>query len=88
MFVLDTNLHTANRSEPLLVIKNLPIMPFFMHIQVEALLDRIEDQPPVMSYIVQQIIELGYSSWAYRVVASAGACVQPYVPYMVCCDIS
>ena len=31
---------------------------------VEALLDRIGDQPPPIAYILQQLEELGYGSWA------------------------
>jgi len=50
------------------------ITSLFFLCQVEALLDRIDDQPPVMAYVVQQIMELGYTSWAYRVVAAAGGC--------------
>ena len=39
---------------------------------VEALLDRIDDQPPPIAFVVQQLEELGYGSWAYRVINSAG----------------
>jgi site-specific DNA-cytosine methylase len=39
---------------------------------VEALLDRIDDQPPAIAYIVQRLEELGYGSWAYRVISSTG----------------
>ena len=39
---------------------------------VEALLDRIGDQPPPIAYILQQLEELGYGSWAYRVIDSTG----------------
>lgn len=41
--------------------------------QVEALLDRANGEPPVMQYIARQFQELGYGSWAYRVVNSAGS---------------
>lgn len=39
---------------------------------MEALLDRHGDRHPVIAYVVQQFMDLGYASWAYRVVASAG----------------
>jgi len=39
---------------------------------VEALLDRADDQPPAIAFVVQQLMDLGFSSWAYRVVSSAG----------------
>lgn len=39
---------------------------------VEALLDRMDDQPPVIAFVVQQLMDIGYTSWAYRVVSSAG----------------
>lgn len=40
--------------------------------QVEALLDRIGGEAPVMQYVARSFQELGYGSWAYRVVNSAG----------------
>ena len=39
---------------------------------VEALLDRIGNQPPPIAFILQQLEELGYGSWAYRVINSTG----------------
>ena len=39
---------------------------------VEGLLDRIEDRPPVIEYVVDQLEEMGYS-WAHRIVDTAGA---------------
>ena len=40
--------------------------------QVEALLDRIGDAPPVMDYVAAQLERLGYC-WAYRVLQTAGS---------------
>ena len=42
---------------------------------MEALLDRVDDQPPAIAFVVQQLMGLGFSSWAYRVVSSAGECL-------------
>lgn len=39
---------------------------------MEALLDRINGQPPVITYIVERLEALGYS-WAHRVVNTAGS---------------
>jgi hypothetical protein len=39
--------------------------------QVEALLDKIGQQPPVMDYVAWQLERLGYA-WSYRVVETAG----------------
>ena len=39
---------------------------------VEGLLDRINDRPPAIEYVVGQLEDLGYS-WAYRIVNTAGA---------------
>ena len=52
-----------------------PSGPRFFHccrFQVEALLDRIGGEAPVMQYVARSFQELGYGSWAYRVVNSAG----------------
>jgi site-specific DNA-cytosine methylase len=57
-------LATANAS-------NEPI-PWVLLENVEALLDRIDDQPPPAAFIIQQLEQLGYHSWAYRVINSAG----------------
>lgn len=46
-------------------------------LQVEALLDRANGEPPVMQYVARQFQELGYGSWAYRVVNSAGGWQLP-----------
>jgi hypothetical protein len=45
------------------------------HTQVEALLDRAHGGPPPVSWVVQQLEQLGYNSWAHRIVCSAGGCV-------------
>ena len=50
---------------------NNPI-PWVLLENVEALLDRIEDGPPPAAFIIQQLEQLGYRSWAYRVINSAG----------------
>uniref|UniRef100_A0A1D2A1D0 DNA (cytosine-5-)-methyltransferase n=3 Tax=Auxenochlorella protothecoides TaxID=3075 RepID=A0A1D2A1D0_AUXPR len=47
-------------------------VPWVLLENVEALLDRANGEPPVMQYIARQFQELGYGSWAYRVVNSAG----------------
>ncbi|PSC75340.1 methylase [Micractinium conductrix] len=47
-------------------------VPWVLLENVEALLDRHGGDPPVMQYCTQQLIQLGYQSWAYRVVNSAG----------------
>ena len=44
--------------------------------QVEALLDKIGQQPPVMDYVACQLERLGYA-WSYRVVESAGERARP-----------
>ena len=49
-----------------------PCRASLARLQVEALLDRHGGEPPVMQYCCQQLIRLGYQSWAYRVVNSAG----------------
>ena len=41
--------------------------------QVEALLDRVQGGPPVADDLAARFEALGYSSWAYRVVNTAGA---------------
>ena len=41
--------------------------------QVEALLDRVQGGPPVADDLATRFEALGYSSWAYRVVNTAGA---------------
>ena len=41
---------------------------------MEALLDRIGQQPPVMDYVASELERLGYS-WAYRVIQTAGTCI-------------
>ncbi|KAI7841433.1 hypothetical protein COHA_004828 [Chlorella ohadii] len=47
-------------------------VPWVLLENVEALLDRHAGDPPVMQYCAQKFIELGYQSWSYRVVNSAG----------------
>lgn len=49
---------------------NHPV-PWILLENVEALLDRHGEDPPVISYVVNQLMELGYGSWAYRIVSSA-----------------
>lgn len=39
---------------------------------MEAVLDRHGEAPPVIAFVSQQLQALGYGSWAYRLVASAG----------------
>jgi DNA (cytosine-5)-methyltransferase 1 len=46
-------------------------VPWLLLENVEALLDRHGDDPPVIAYVVQQVMELGYGSWSYRVVSSS-----------------
>ncbi|KDD76604.1 hypothetical protein H632_c164p0, partial [Helicosporidium sp. ATCC 50920] len=46
-------------------------VPWVLLENVEALLDRHGKDPPVIQYVLQQLMELGYGSWAYRVVNSA-----------------
>jgi hypothetical protein len=42
-------------------------------VQVEGLLDRINGQPPVIQYIAEQFEQLGYASWAHRIINTASA---------------
>ncbi len=44
----------------------------WLRAQVEALLDKIGQQPPVMDYVAWQLERLGYA-WSYRVVETTGA---------------
>jgi len=44
--------------------------------QVEALLDRVHGGPPLVSWVVEQLEQLGYNSWAHRVISSAGVWSQ------------
>lgn len=41
-------------------------------LQVEALLDRAHGGPPPVSWVVQQLEQLGFNSWAHRIICSAG----------------
>ncbi len=41
--------------------------------QVEALLDRTNGEAPVMDFVARSLEELGYASWAQRIVHSGGA---------------
>ena len=43
-----------------------------MQYQVEALLDRIDGKAPVVDYVTEQLQKLGYTSWAQRVINTAG----------------
>ncbi len=45
---------------------------FLLAPQVEALLDRGRGLAPAIHAITDQLEALGYNSWAYRVVVSAG----------------
>lgn len=47
-------------------------IPWVLLENVEALLDRVDDQPPAIAFVVQQLMDIGFRSWAYRVVSSAG----------------
>ena len=47
-------------------------IPWVLLENVEGLLDRIEDRPPVIEYVVDQLEEMSYS-WAHRIVDTAGA---------------
>ena len=40
---------------------------------MEALLDRVHGGPPVADDLATRFEKLGYSSWAYRVINTAGA---------------
>lgn len=40
---------------------------------MEALLDRVQGGPPVADDLATRFEALGYSSWAYRVINTAGA---------------
>ncbi len=51
--------------------------------QVEAILDRINGEEPAIKYITERLQELGYASWAHRVVNTAGA----YHPDRGCTDL-
>lgn len=57
-------LHTAKNN-------NRPVRWVLLE-NVEAVLDRHGDKPPVIAYIAKQFMDLGYCSWAYRTVISAG----------------
>ena len=39
---------------------------------MEALLDRVQGGPPIADNLATRFEELGYSSWAYRVINTAG----------------
>ena len=41
-------------------------------VQVEALLDRAHGEAPVMGFVARSLEELGYTSWAQRIVHSGG----------------
>ena len=62
VFRLLRSSRDANRPVPWVLLEN-----------VEALLDRHAngDEPPVIAWIVNQLMELGYGSWAYRIISSA-----------------
>ena len=47
-------------------------VPWVLLENVQALLDRRGKEAPPIQYILNQFVELGYASWAYRVVSSAG----------------
>ena len=40
--------------------------------QVDALLNGVEGEPPPVAWIVDQLEALGYGSWAHRIVNTAG----------------
>lgn len=40
--------------------------------QVEALLDRLNGGRPMIDYVTDRLRQLGYASWAHRVINSAG----------------
>lgn len=47
-----------------------------LKVQVEGLLDRCDGQAPVIQYVAQQFERLGYSSWAQRIINTAGLSQQ------------
>ncbi|CAL8466241.1 g5777 [Coccomyxa elongata] len=47
-------------------------IPWVLLENVEGLLDRSAGQPPVIQYIVEQFEQLGYASWAHRIINTAG----------------
>eukprot|EP00884_Botryococcus_braunii_P018914 jgi/Botrbrau1/5706/Bobra.0071s0038.1 len=50
--------------------KHRPV-PWVLMENVEALLDRVAGQPPLMQYIADSLEELGYN-WAQRIISTAG----------------
>lgn len=63
----------ANHSLP----HHAPVVPSSCaRSKVEALLDRANGQPPAVKEIADRFEQMGYNSWAYRVVVSAGACAE------------
>ena len=46
--------------------------------KVDALLNSVKGRPPVVEWVVQQFEELGYASWAHRIVNTAG-----YFPHLL-----
>ena len=49
-----------------------PSRPWSLCLQVEGILDRIGSSPPVIDFVTTSFQRLGYSSWAYRVLNTAG----------------
>lgn len=47
-------------------------VPWVLLENVQALLDRRGKDSPAIEYILNQFMELGYGSWAYRVISSSG----------------
>ena len=43
------------------------------YVQVDALLNSTRGGAPVVDWIVSQFEELGYASWAHRIINTAGA---------------
>lgn len=54
-------------------------VPWVLLENVEALLDRAHGGPPPVSWVVQQLEQLGYSSWAHRIICSAGEAARQAV---------
>jgi len=47
------------------------INPFHV-LQVEAILDRIHGNDPAIKHVTDKLQQLGYASWAHRVINTAG----------------
>lgn len=46
--------------------------------QVDALLNGVRGEAPAVEWIVQQFEDLGYASWAHRIINTAGVQLDRY----------